>query len=127
MTQNYEELSITLDELEELHDGATPGIWVADIDDPESERPFWTGKFYVQNADGSNTTWDWDSPFIVQVANARSMAANHNALPALLEIVRAGKALGLAGPCSCFRPGHRESCGSCSVSDRLERALKRVK
>lgn len=74
-----------IEELRTLLEKASPGPWNADIDDPETENPMWTGKFYTDAHRGTWCTYGADETEVQHVHNARLVAASVTLLPSLLD------------------------------------------
>jgi hypothetical protein len=81
-----------IDKLRELLAAGDQGPWVADIDDPDTPRRMWTGKFFIQgeNQKAGEITWcvhDSDVSEHRNACNAELAAAAVTVLPGLLNMM----------------------------------------
>jgi hypothetical protein len=79
-----------LDEMLELLSQTDPGPWEADIDDPGSKHPEFTGKFYSGEDSGTWDTYgDPREPYNKnQIANIRFCALARTWVPQLIEEIQ---------------------------------------
>jgi hypothetical protein len=81
-----------IDKLRELLAAGDQGPWVADIDDPDTPRRMWTGKFYIQGDDQKNGKNSWctqnaNTDEFKHACNAELAAAAVTVLPGLLDMM----------------------------------------